>query len=104
MDGDRQVHFFRKLTFRAFLPDRRRLAKPLKHKVMFITRIRVHEPNENGLFDAVLHEITDLCDSFTCYPSEKMIICQSNRNAGSDYTDALRARGLNVEHIIQKLL
>ena len=71
---------------------------------MFITRIRVHELNGNGLFDAVLRELPDLCVSFVCYPSERMFIVQAMGNSAKDLTDLLRMRGINTEHVIAKML
>lgn len=69
-----------------------------------ITQIRVHSLNTTELFPAVLREITDLCDNFTCYPAEEMLIVQSNQNSATDIADILRMRGLNTEHIVCKML
>ena len=68
---------------------------------MFITRIRVHGED---LFEAVLRELVDMCDSFTCYPSERMFICQSSKNSAVDYIDLLRMRRINTENIVSKML
>ena len=66
----------------------------------FYTRIRVHDLNHAGLLDAVLRELPDLCDSFTCYPKEGLIIVQG-RFAG-DLQDDLNFRHINTEHIVIK--
>lgn len=71
---------------------------------MFITRIRVHDLNGSGLFDAVLRELTDMCDHFTCYPSESMFICASSKYSAIDLIDELRGRRINTEHVVAKLL
>ena len=71
---------------------------------MFITRISVHDYRDNTLFDAVLRELPDLCDSFVCYPSNKVFICQSRKNAGVDYEDILRWKKINVDHIVFDLI
>ena len=69
---------------------------------MFITRIKVH--GSEVLFDIVLRELVDMCDSFVCYPSEQMFVCNSGKNAGHDYTDLLRIRNVNTDNIVAKLL
>lgn len=71
---------------------------------MFITRIRVHDLNGSGLFDAVLRELPDMCDHFTCYPGERMFICSSSKYSAIDYLDELRARRINTEHVVAKML
>ena len=70
---------------------------------MFISRIRVFALNNDVLFDAVLRELPDLCDSFTCYPKEQMFIVQSSQSA-VDLCDSLRMRSINTEQIGVKML
>lgn len=65
---------------------------------MFHTRIRVYDLNNAGLLDAVLQELPDMCDSFTCYPKEGLIIAQSTQSP-TDLVDELKARKINTEHI-----
>lgn len=71
----------------------------------YITRIRVHDLNNAGLLDAILPELTDMCNSFTCYPKEGIIIADTPANyGGQDLIDTLRARRINVEHVVAKVL
>ena len=71
---------------------------------MFITRITIYDYSSEELFGLVLRNITELCDSFVCYPQKRVLICNSSRNAGNDYRDILRASGLSVGHIVTELI
>lgn len=70
---------------------------------MFFTRIRVYDLNNSGLLDAVLRELPDMCETFTCYPKEGLIIVQSSQGA-IQIEDGLRARSINMEHMICKMI
>ena len=67
-----------------------------------ITRIRAHEVHDKKLYKTVINNIIDLCDSFTCIPSETMVICQSSAYSTTDIGDILRSRGVDMEHVILK--
>lgn len=69
---------------------------------MFITRIRVHDTHNSSTFDAVLRELSDLCDSFTCYPKEQMFIIP-NKDP-HDIIDSLRARNINTDNVVGIML
>ena len=46
---------------------------------MYITKISVDKSNP-GLFENVLRELVDICEQFTCYSKEMVVICQDEIN------------------------